>query len=311
MNRRRFVSLSLSALASTALANKPWKGNSPMKGKVFPCSGAGRWFPTDGEELKETVDAYLKQAKSSSAGPLAVIAPHAGYTYSGAGAGESYKVFMGKTNIKRAIVLGLSHYSRFRGVSVLSGYDAYNTPLGDIPIDTGACNALSAQKPFTFKKEAHSPEHSLENQLPFIQRALPQASIIPCIVGNLELNEFQAAGAALAKQMDASTMMAVSSDFTHYGADFGFEPFKKDVRNNLEKLDGGAIGLIEKTDFNGFYDYIEKTGATICGRNPIGVMLCALAGGAKGRLLKYYTSSDDTEDFSHAVCYASIVMEKA
>ena len=310
MDRRRFSLAAVSALVASAFAGKPWKGNEKMNGKVFPCSGAGRWFPADKEELRETVDGFLDRAQSVSAHPLAVIAPHAGYPYSGAGAGESYKVFAGR-KIKRVIVLGLSHYSAFRGVSVLSGYGYYNTPLGDIRINQEGCDFLLSQKHFSYRKEAHAPEHSLENQLPFIQRVLPQAEIVPCIVGDLGKTGFREAGASVAGLMDRDTVMAVSSDFTHYGASFGYEPFTGDIRKNLEKLDKGAIGAIVKTDFEAFADYLDRTGATICGRNPISLMICALKGKARGRLLKYYTSSDDTGDFSHAVCYASVLMEQA
>ena len=150
----------------------------------------------------------------------------------------------------------------------------------------------------------------MENQLPFIRRALPQAGIVPCIVGSMDRPGFRGAGEAIAGLLDGSTVLAVSSDFTHYGASFGYEPFDRDIRKNLEKLDKGAIDAIIRTDLDGFLDYLEKTGATICGRDPISLMICALKGKARGRLLNYYTSSDGTGDFSHAVCYASIVMEK-
>jgi len=275
--------------------------------KTFSCQGAGRWFPAQASELKAVVDGFLQQATATSTHPLAIIAPHAGYAYSGLGAGEAFHCLMGKP-IERVVVLGASHYARFRGISILSGYDRYSTPLGELKIDTAACETLLKQKPFLDKSDAFSPEHSMENQLPFIKQALPNAMIVPCVVGRLEDGDYGEAGKALSGLMDGKTVLVVSSDFTHYGRSFDYVPFTKDIRKNLEKLDKGAIQKICADDFVGFIQYMEETGATICGENGIGVMLATLQGKAAGRLLKYYTSSDETGDFSHTVCYASIVM---
>jgi AmmeMemoRadiSam system protein B len=193
---------------------------------------------------------------------------------------------------------------------VLRGYSYYETPLGRVKIDEAGSEALLKEKNFLFELAAHRPEHSVENQIPFIQRVLPKAEIITCVVGFLDEKTMAETGNSIAKLLDGKTILAVSSDFTHYGPSFDFTPFTKDIRKNLERLDGGAVKHIEEDDAAGFTGYVEKTGATICGRNAISVMLYALAGRAKGRQLKYYTSSDDTGDFSHTVCYASIVMEK-
>jgi MEMO1 family protein len=280
-----------------------------MESKIFHCNGAGRWFPADADELRDLVDGFLKGAKASSQAPLAVIAPHAGFAYSGKGAGAAYKALAGK-DIRRVIILGPSHSRGFRGISVLRGFDYYETPLGRVKINQAGSEILLKEKLFAYEPSAHRPEHSVENQIPFIQRALPGAEIIPCVVGFLDEEEMARAGSALAQLLDGKTVIAVSSDFTHYGASFDFVPFTQDIRANLEKLDHGAIRAIEADDANGFHAYVEKTGATICGRGPITLLLYALEGKAKGRLLSYYTSSDDTGDFSHAVCYAAIVMER-
>jgi MEMO1 family protein len=302
--------LAISALCLVLHAeNPPGKDGNSMDGKIFVCNGAGRWFPADPGELRAMVDGFLDKAKSVSANPLAVISPHAGFIYSGSGAGESYKALEGK-DIRRVIILGPSHSRDFRGISVLKGYTHYETPLGRVKIDEAGTAALLKEKHFLFDLAAHRPEHSVENQIPFIQRALPKAEIIACVAGFMDAAEMAEAGGSMAKLLDGKTVLAVSSDFTHYGRSFDFMPFTSDIRNNLEKLDGGAVSDIAKDDAAAFNGYIEKTGATICGRNAISVMLFALAGKAKGRLLKYYTSSDDSGDFSHTVCYASIVMER-
>ncbi|MFH0922145.1 MAG: AmmeMemoRadiSam system protein B [Fibrobacterota bacterium] len=280
-----------------------------MDEKILPSHGAGKWFPARAEALREAVDGYLKKADSHSAHPLAVIAPHAGYDYSGQGEAFSYKVFAGK-DIRRVIILGPSHYSGFRGISVLTGFTGYGTPLGPVAIDMPCVIALLREKNFTYNTEAHSPEHSVENQIPFIQRVLPNASLVCCVVGFMNPNELREAGKTLARQLtDGHTAIAVSTDFTHYGPSFDFTPFKDNIRENIEKLDMGAVKYIAACDPEGFYRYTEETGITLCGRNAVSVMLYALSGRAKGRLLHYYTSSDESRDFSHTVAYASIVME--
>jgi AmmeMemoRadiSam system protein B len=310
MKRRRFIASAAAFLSVPAVARKvKMQGRGAMNEKTFPCSGAGRWFPDSKKKLAGMIDAFLAQAEVSSKAPVAVVAPHAGYVYSGLGQACSYKVFAGK-KIDRVVILGPSHSAYFRGISVLTGYGAYETPLGSVRINGAGVDALRKEKLFVFQHDAHRPEHSVENQIPFIQHVLPGAEIVPCVTGRLSGADFQAAGEGIKKLLDGKTVIAVSSDFTHYGGAFGYVPFKDNFRKNLEKLDGGAIREIEKADSKAFRAYVEKTGATICGRDPIAVMLCAVSGSARGRLLKYYTSSDETGDFSHTVCYASIVMEK-
>lgn len=281
-----------------------------MKTKVFPCSGAGRWFPANSEELGNLIDRCLNNAQDTvSPHPSAIIVPHAGYLYSGEGAGVSYHVLKGK-EIKRVIILGPSHHSGLHGISVLKGYDTYQTPLGNVPIDRVTVDRLLKNSPFLFEASAHASEHSVENQIPFIQRVIPDAKIVPCVVGFLDKTSAREAGKQLSSLLDDKTILVVSSDFTHFGQSFDYVPFNKDIRRNLEKLDQGAIHFIQSCDGDGFLNYVESTGATICGRYPIAVALYALSGKCSGRLLKYYTSSDKSEDFSHAVCYASIVLEE-
>ncbi len=301
------LKIALILIISFTAINTIAKDEVTMDSKVFYCNGAGLWFPDDPAELKNMVDGFIKDAPSIKGNPFAIISPHAGFVYSGKGAGAAYKALQDK-KIRRVVILGPSHSWGFRGISVLRGFDYYKTPLGNIRIDAEGLAKLLMEKHFTYEPSAHKPEHSVENQIPFIQRALPGVEIITCVVGVLEENEMKEAGKSLSKLLDGTTVFAVSSDFTHYGRSFSYVPFEDDIRNNLEKLDNGAIKLIERTDGSGFLGYIEKTGATICGCNPIALMLFALSGKVKGELLKYYTSSDETRDFSHVVCYASIVI---
>ena len=107
--------------------------------------------------------------------------------------------------------------------------------------------------------------------------------------------------------MDSRTIVAASSDFTHYGRRFGYVPFEGNVRENLRKLDTGAIDFILKKNCSAFLTYVEETGATICGATPIALLLHMLPPESRGALLSYYTSGDILGDYNDTVSYASIV----
>jgi len=242
---------------------------------------AGQFYPASPPELERELKRFLSAVPPQEIpGKIAgLISPHAGYAYSGGVAAFGYKTLEGK-GFKRAIVLAPSHRVGFRGAA-LPAYDAYKTPLGTIPIDKEICRQLARNDLYAILPQAHEGEHSLEVQLPFLQETLGEFSLIPIIIA--------------------------SSDFTHYGYSFGYVPFRDNIKENLKKLDLGAVDKIEKMDAEGFSAYVARTGATICGRCAIGVLLDALPLNARGKLLKYETSGDLTGDWSHCVSYVSMV----
>lgn len=268
---------------------------------------AGQFYPGRESELKSEIKEYLGKvpAQKVDGTIVGLISPHAGYTYSGQTAAYGYKLLEGRA-ITRVIVLAPSHRVGFRGAA-LPGTDAYRTPLGIIPIDTQACAELGSQKLYSNLPQAHEHEHSLEVQLPFLQQVLGEFTLIPVIIGQTEVEDNKTIAAPLKKLLDGSTIIVASSDFTHYGYNFGYLPFRENIKENLEKLDLGAVERIEKMDAEGFAAYVERTGATICGHCPIGILLEALPRNARGKLLKYETSGDVTGDYSHCVSYVSMV----
>ncbi len=268
---------------------------------------AGSWYPGDTDELRKVINGYLDNADvADSIGHIyALISPHAGYRYSGQAAAYAYKTLRGK-NISKVIILAPSHYSSFRGASILD-VEYYETPLGKLKLDSELCAKLFKNDLFFTDRSAHQREHSLEIQLPFLQCVLGQFSIVPIVIGQLRKGDYSIIADAVKGCLDSQTLVVVSSDFTHYGANFGYVPFRSDIKNNLAKLDGGAIGLIVKKDKIGFTDYIAKTGATICGREPIKVLLEMLPPNVSGKELIYYTSGDLTGDYSSCVSYSSII----
>ncbi|MCX6353679.1 MAG: AmmeMemoRadiSam system protein B [Candidatus Aureabacteria bacterium] len=268
---------------------------------------AGQFYPGSESELRREVKGYLdKVASEKIEGKIVgLISPHAGYTYSGQTAAYGYKLLEGK-GIKRVIVVAPSHHVGFRGAA-LPAADAYKTPLGIIPIDRESCQMLSKNEIYSGSPAAHEDEHSLEVQLPFLQEVLKDFTLIPIIIGQTSEEDNKSIAAPLRKLLDEKTIIVASSDFTHYGYSFGYVPFRDNIKENLKNLDLGAVQQIEKMDAEGFNSYVERTGATICGHCPIGILLEALPRNAHGTLLKYETSGDLTGDYSHCVSYVSMV----
>ena len=113
----------------------------------------------------------------------------------------------------------------------------------------------------------------------------------------------------LRQVIDEKTLVVASSDFTHYGSYFGYGPFTEKVEENLRELDMGAYAFIEQKDSDGFMEYVLRTGATICGRFPLGVLLNMVLPEMRVRLMEYTTSGALTGDFEHTVSYVSAVIE--
>jgi AmmeMemoRadiSam system protein B len=147
-------------------------------------------------------------------------------------------------------------------------------------------------------------------QLPFLQFVskdqIKDLKIVPIMIADTKFEKIGKSIQEAVKELGRKAIIICSSDFTHYGFNYGYVPFDEDVKENMKKLDGEAIKLIEKADSKGFLDYTEKTGATICGKCGISVLLWLMKY-KKAELLKYYTSADIIGDYDNAVGYASIV----
>jgi AmmeMemoRadiSam system protein B len=189
--------------------------------------------------------------------------------------------------------------------------EGYTTPLGTMPIDVEAVAALARQPLVHADCGPFAEEHALEIQLPFLQIVLPAARLVPVLVGRLRDADSQVLAASLRPALeDADTIVVVSSDFTHYGARFGYLPFPptddESVRRGLWEIDGGAMNLILGGDAEGFDDYVDRTGATICGRAAISLFLRARRAPGEAELLCYYTSLDVAGDREHSVSYGTV-----
>ena len=280
---------------------------------VRPSPIAGSWYPDDPAELGAYLDRTLEAAPSWSPPDgdrvQALIAPHAGYPYSGATAAAGYRALRGQA-FDRVVLLGPSHHAGFRGVAI-GDVDAYATPLGPVALDAAAVERLRGAPLVGTGPAGPDREHSLEIQLPFLQRALaPGWRLVPILVGRLEPEDYGALADAIRPLLDARTLVVVSTDFTHYGARFGYLPFPADpeVAARLEALDKGALAQIEARDPKGFLDYQERTGITICGFRPVALLLHLLPPDTRAHLIRYDTSGAILGDWRSSVSYLSIAL---
>jgi AmmeMemoRadiSam system protein B len=280
---------------------------------VLGAAVAGSWYPRDRDELAGLVDGLLDAASGRAATPpqkvAAVIAPHAGFVYSGPVAASAFVNLRG-SRFDRVILLGPSHYFGFHGAAVPDEAVAYRTPLGDVPIDLDAVAALRGASPFRADDHVFEPEHSIEAELPFLQRVLASdVPIVPVLLGGRTSHaEAGRVASALERFRDASTLFVVSSDFTHFGPRFGYVPFDDDVPARVKELDMRAVAAIEAGDPEAFSRHVDTTGATICGHRAIDVLLSLLGGPGAATLLEYDTSGRMTGSWDHSVSYAAIVV---
>jgi len=312
MKKTPWILLALLLVAACdARAENGKKPPEPVK--VRPgVMGSRGWYPAEAAKLAAMVDGYLDAAPAvPGPKPVALISPHAGYYYCGPVMGKVYRAIRGR-KYDRVFILGVNHRAPVKGVSV-PDYTHYETPLGRVPVDVKTARKLKETgEPFTNVPVAHREEHSIEIQLPFLQRALGEITIVPMIVacGKGELRDV---AAALRKVIGKNDLVVASSDNTHYGENFGYVPFPNDenVARRLEALDMGAVDRMLEIDLDGFLEYREKTGITICGRRTVGLLLALLPENTHATLLGYDTSGKKTGRWDNSVSYVGVIYTAA
>jgi len=200
---------------------KPARSGGPPT-KIRQPAVAGSFYPADPQELAKMIDGFLaKAAPPPLENVVAIVAPHAGYIYSGGVAAYSYALVKGR-KFDRVVVIAPSHYEAFGFSSVYDG-TAYVTPLGQVPVDTAFAARLAKLDPsIKLSGTGHTPsadrlEHSVEVQLPFLQKTVGQFQLVPIVMGDQSYEACRALGMALAKLVQgANTLIVASSDLSHY-----------------------------------------------------------------------------------------------
>lgn len=278
---------------------------------VRPPAVAGGFYPADPAALKAQVARFVGEAPAGSKTPIAVVAPHAGYVFSGATAGRAFASLRG-AKVSRVILLGPSHHVGFAGGALpAADITAFATPLGEVPVDTAALARLRGDAAFSGPAAAHRPEHSLEVELPFLQLVAPQARIVPVLVGaGTDLATATAMAKALAPLVGPGTVVVASSDFTHHGAAYRWTPYPVDqaLPARLAAQARATAGRAAAVDPRGFWAQIETSGDTVCGARPIAVLLelLAHAADAEGTVTGVATSADASGDLRQLVAYAGV-----
>ncbi len=256
---------------------------------IRPAAVAGSFYPCDATELRELADDFLERPRSVAVeGRLrGLVVPHAGYAYSGGVAGAGFKLLAkDASRVKRALLLGPSHYAAFDGVCEC-GFDFWETPLGTVPVARlGVKSGLVSVIP-----QAHLPEHCLEVQLPFLQRVLKKFEITPLLCGDVDAGEL---AKVLEKEANGETVFIASSDLSHY------LPYEDAVRRDA--LANESVPALDIAKF-------EKLGDA-CGKTPILVLMhLAQKMGWKGVFVGYKNSGDTAGGKARVVgygCYAFV-----
>jgi len=277
------------------------EGAPPAMTRVRPPAVAGLFYPDDPTLLARAVARYLADAETDDgrmgsaaeggAIPQAVIAPHAGYVYSGPIAAHAYAPLRPlKGKIERAVIVGPTHRVAIRGLA-LPTVDAFATPLGAVPIDAAARARVASLPQIMLADEPHRLEHALETQLPFLLAVLGPVPILPMVAG-------EATGAEVARAIetasdgDASrTLVVISSDLSHYHDYRTAQRMDRATSDAIEALDARAIGWDQA-----------------CGRVPIaGMIEIARARGLRAKTRDLRNSGDTAGDRSRVVGYGAYV----
>lgn len=252
---------------------------------------AGSFYPANPEQLHQMVDQYLSDAASDEKVPKAIIAPHAGYIYSGPIAATAYaRLKKARDRISRVVLIGPSHRVAFRGLAVSSA-EAFITPLGNIPVDRQAVETI-IQLPFVeLIEQAHVYEHSLEVHLPFLQEVLGNFKIVPIVAGDASPDQVK-------QVLDMlwggdETLIVISSDLSHYH-DYA----------TAQQMDQSTSRIIEQLQ----YDQLGHESA--CGKVPVsGLLKLAQQKSLAIKTIDLRNSGDTAGDKNRVVGYGAYVID--
>jgi AmmeMemoRadiSam system protein B/AmmeMemoRadiSam system protein A len=281
---------------------------------VSPFSGS--WYPGGASELRDLLGRLFEESERRTGRYLpsraaGFVVPHAGLVYSGTVSAAAYRHVRALAP-ERIVLLGFSHHGTAPG-AWLPEVAAFRTPLGEVAADREFAAALTEGGEFGRKAEEVLCDHSVEIQLPLLQAAAPAAKVVPIYVSRLDREARAAAARRLSSLLTPETVLVASSDFTHYGRGFSYEPFPADQRTGerLRELDEGVIDAAGALCADLFLAELRATGSTVCGWEPISLLLetLRLAGQTEEifqSTLDYQTSGEITGDYTHSVSYAAL-----
>lgn len=249
-----------------------------------PTAVAGTFYPADRHQLSASLEQLFTAATGGSRVPRAIVAPHAGYQYSGALAAQCYApLCAAKEQINRVLLLGPSHRVAFKGIAA-STHTKYATPLGDIAIDAAATKRLLDQSLVGFLDEAHAEEHSLEVHLPFLQHALGEFSLIPLVVGDAPADHV--AKIIESFWSDEHTLVVVSTDLSHFHPEAKAAKIDRCTADKILQLTSTLVGeeACGCRPVNGLLQFAKQHNLTI---HEVGITTSAASSGDRQRVVGY------------------------
>lgn len=264
---------------------------------------AGYFYPAERGRLDAMLTGYFKkaQAEFKPADAVGGICPHAGYIYSGETAAITYASIANLKDAESVVIMGPNHSGEGSLISI--SLDDWETPLGVAKCDVGLAKEIQKNaKLIDFDDRAHLHEHSVEVQVPFIQKMNPRARIVCVCMMSQDYESAADVGKALAETLDVKRHVVIaSSDFSHYIS-----------AEAAEKKDKKALEFIEDLDAEGFENAVEKYGWSVCGHGPIGALLeyAKAKGVKKAETLRYTNSGKASGDYLAVVGYASVIFPK-
>lgn len=276
---------------------------------TFATPYAGAWYPADPAELEQLLGELFETSEERIGlavlpGALAVVVPHAGLVYSGAIAAASWR-HVAEARPSRVVMLGFLHSGGPAEV-IMPRIAAYSTPLGRVPVDLSGFD-------FPAVAPAAACDHSLEIQLPFVQRLLPLVPVAPLYVGSANERIRRVAAERIVAALRPGDVLVASTDLTHYGRRFGFTPFPLDgsTAANLHAMDHEVIDAASSLDPGFFLTELRRSGSTTCGFAPVSLLLeiLSLLEGEEEifqKTLDYMTSGDLNGDYSLSVGYTAL-----
>jgi MEMO1 family protein len=274
-----------------------------FKSTSRPSPIAGTWYLGDPSALGIQIDSFINDAKVSKDDVpeeiIGLVAPHAGYCYSGKTAGYAYKTIQGR---KIDLVVILSPYHQYISSDMITtAHQAFKTPLGTIPVDMSAlndCERILKEEGILIRQISNDTEHSLEIQLPFLQQSLgPQIKLLPLMIRSMDSKLLRKAADAIFEVIEGRSFLIIAStDLSHF--------FSLQI---AEQMDAEMLRRIKSMDAESVLS-AEKTGeASACGASAVAVMLWITkkAGAKKAYILNYSTSADSTGDKTSVVGYGA------
>jgi AmmeMemoRadiSam system protein B len=270
-----------------------------VRGSVRPCAVCGTFYPENSRELASLIDGLFKDVPPHTGERIrGIIAPHAGYLYSGPTAATAYGRLRGCT-YDAVLIVSPSHREHFEGVSVFNG-EGYATPLGVVPVDGDLREQLvGASEEIRLSGAGHQSEHAVEVQLPFLQRALGKFVFVPLVIGHQTPETCFNLGKSIAGVVgDRNVLLIASTDLSHF--------YSADIAHRMDTV---VIDDLRAFDEQALMDHLERGMAEACGGGPAVAVLSALRhlGSSRVDILQYATSGDVTGDYGSVVGYVGAV----